>query len=266
MNWQKIESANTNAQDKQLAEADPAHSIDLNLRQKLQDKEYRRKFFWTESSARIAAELIALRKRRGLNQTQVAKLIGTKQPAISRAEQADYQNWNLGTLRAIADAMDARIRVIIEPSEDILREYDGDADVEREALGILSGPAIQAVQARPIGTAPSTQPGVTWWAWWAQNRFPASDNRYPIQHIGGAIQTSSVIATTSGANLPLQGQGIAMPGAITSSFVVGGPETPPDSNSATLGQDSSIYTMMRGVAGYSQNQTVGLPIAVGIGQ
>lgn len=105
-----------------------AHSIDLNLPQKLRDRAYRRKFFWAESSAKIAADLIALRRRRGLNQTELAEVTGTKQPAISRAEQADYQNWNLNTLRSIADALDARIRVLIEPSEDILREYDGDAD------------------------------------------------------------------------------------------------------------------------------------------
>jgi hypothetical protein len=44
-----------------------------------------------------------------------------KQPAISRSEQADYQNWNLNTLRIIAEAQDARIRVLIEAVEDILR-------------------------------------------------------------------------------------------------------------------------------------------------
>ncbi len=51
-------------------------------------------------------------------------MIGTKQPAISRAEQADYENWNLNTIRMIADALDARVRVLIEPFEDILSEYE----------------------------------------------------------------------------------------------------------------------------------------------
>jgi transcriptional regulator with XRE-family HTH domain len=103
-----------------------AHSIDLNLRQKLRDREYRRNFFWAETCARIAADLIALRKRRDLNQKEVADLVGTKQPAISRAEQADYHNRNLNAIRRIADELDARVRVIIEPAEDILKEYAGD--------------------------------------------------------------------------------------------------------------------------------------------
>jgi transcriptional regulator with XRE-family HTH domain len=103
--------------------AEIAHSIDLNLSENLQDREYRQKFFLAESSAQIAAQLIALRKRRDLNQAQLADLIDTQQPAISRIEKADYQSWSFSVLRKIADALDARIRVYIQPSEDILGEY-----------------------------------------------------------------------------------------------------------------------------------------------
>jgi transcriptional regulator with XRE-family HTH domain len=71
--------------------------------------------------------LITLRKRRGLNQTEVAEQAGTKQPAISRAEQADYQNRKLETLRAIVEALDGRLRVIIEAAEDVLAEYDDES-------------------------------------------------------------------------------------------------------------------------------------------
>ncbi len=107
-----------------------AQSIDLKLAEKLKDRDYRRKFFLADCSAGIAAQIIALRKRRGLNQQQVADLIGARQTAISRVEKADYQNWSFNTLRDIADALDARIRVLIEPSEDILRQYDGPDDAE----------------------------------------------------------------------------------------------------------------------------------------
>lgn len=99
------------------------HIIELGISLKLRDREYRSKFFLAETSARIAAQLISLRKRRQLNQSQVAELAGTAQPAISRAERADYHSWSFNTLRSIADALDARIRVIIEPAEDILEEY-----------------------------------------------------------------------------------------------------------------------------------------------
>jgi transcriptional regulator with XRE-family HTH domain len=101
-----------------------ARSIKLNLKERLKDEAFRRKFFWAESSAHIARQLIALRKRRELNQKQVAEKIGTQQSAISRAEQADYQNWSFTNIRKIADALNARVRVYIEPAEDVLQEYD----------------------------------------------------------------------------------------------------------------------------------------------
>ena len=116
-------------------------------------------FFGENDPAKIAAALIHLRKRRGLNQKQVAEITRTKQPAISRAEQADYQNWNLNTLRSIADALDARVRVLIEPSEDIIREYD-DANASpqpEEAVelpasdaSLLASVDLREYQARPI--------------------------------------------------------------------------------------------------------------------
>lgn len=99
-------------------------SIDLKISEKLRDHAYRQEYFLAESSLLIAQQLIALRKRRGLNQTEVANILGTGQPAISRVERADYRNWSFNTLRRLAEAMDARLRVYIEPAEDVLREYE----------------------------------------------------------------------------------------------------------------------------------------------
>jgi transcriptional regulator with XRE-family HTH domain len=99
-------------------------SIELDLPKKLRgDRAYRQAFFLAESSALIAKQLIELRKRRGLNQKQVADALETGQPAISRVERADYRNWSFNTLRRLAEALDARLRVIIEPFEDVLGAY-----------------------------------------------------------------------------------------------------------------------------------------------
>jgi transcriptional regulator with XRE-family HTH domain len=98
--------------------------IDLDLARKLRDRTYRRKFFLAEVSAKIARQIVSLRKMRGLTQAELAREAGTQQPAISRCERADYQNWSFNTLRSIADALDARIRVIIEPAEAVIHEYE----------------------------------------------------------------------------------------------------------------------------------------------
>jgi transcriptional regulator with XRE-family HTH domain len=98
-------------------------SIELNIAEKLQDPDYRRKFFIAESSAEIARQLVRLRKLRKLSQKQLAEKAGMAQPRISKVERADYENWSFNTLRRLAEAMDARIRVLIEPAEDVLFQY-----------------------------------------------------------------------------------------------------------------------------------------------
>lgn len=113
-------------------------SIDLGLVRKLQDRGYRQSFFIAESSALIAKQLIQLRKRRGLNQKQVAEALDTGQPAISRVERADYRNWSFNTLRRLAEALDARLRIYIEPSEDVLPEYEEEEIEYRHELAKLS--------------------------------------------------------------------------------------------------------------------------------
>src|SRR6202041_285065 len=108
--------------DDQRSMEELAPTIDLDLATKLRDPAYRQKFFLAESSALMAEQLIGLRMRRGLTQKQVAQLAETGQPAISRAEQADYQNWSFNTLRNLAGVLDARLRVLIEAAEDVLPE------------------------------------------------------------------------------------------------------------------------------------------------
>jgi transcriptional regulator with XRE-family HTH domain len=112
-------------------------SIKLDVSQRLKDREFRRNFFLAESSAKIAEQIIRLRKRRGLTQAQVAETAGTKQPAVSRAERADYQNWSFSTLRALANALDARLRVTIEAAEDVLWEYRAEEEAQKRAASPL---------------------------------------------------------------------------------------------------------------------------------
>jgi transcriptional regulator with XRE-family HTH domain len=134
---------------------DSLPSIDLDLPQKLEDREYRQAFFLAESSALIAKQLIALRKRRGLNQTQVAEALETGQPAISRVERADYRNWSFNTLRRLADAMDARLRVIIQPAEDVISEYE--AEEAQAAKSEIENIVAEYVPVRRDAREQSTQ-------------------------------------------------------------------------------------------------------------
>jgi predicted XRE-type DNA-binding protein len=99
--------------------------IDLAVSAKLKgDPNYRWDFFKAENDALIAEQLIALRERRGLTQTQAAEKSSTHQPAVSRMEKSDYENRTLNAIQRLADAYDARVRVVIEAFEDVLNEYE----------------------------------------------------------------------------------------------------------------------------------------------
>ena len=130
----------------------PAQSIEIDLAEKLEDPEFRKVFLAAEDSANIAEQLIALRKRRGLNQSQVAELAGTGQSAISRAERADYESRSYKALKAITDALGGRLRVIIKAWEDVAAEYahTGSGETEAESVDARQSEGAQYTTSPPI--------------------------------------------------------------------------------------------------------------------
>jgi transcriptional regulator with XRE-family HTH domain len=110
--------------------------IKTRLGEKLKDKAYRHRFFQNRAQDEIASELRHFRKKRKLKQKALAELCGMKQSAVSRIEQASYSKWNLGTLWRLGEALDVRIRVVIDDASDAIREYEqleNAADVPQNA-------------------------------------------------------------------------------------------------------------------------------------
>jgi len=63
------------------------------------------------TNAVISEQMLRLREDRKLTQEDLAKLIGTRQSAISRLQARDYSSWRVDTLRKIAKAFDVRLRI-----------------------------------------------------------------------------------------------------------------------------------------------------------
>lgn len=63
----------------------------------------------------IAFQIYGLRKKMGLTQTQLAKLVGTAQANIARIESADYTGYTLKTLEKVTRALKARLEIKIVP-------------------------------------------------------------------------------------------------------------------------------------------------------
>lgn len=106
--------------------------VDLGLVERLLDPKFRKKFFRTIAQESIASQIRFLREKREMTQTDLAKETGMKQSAISRIEKADYSSWNFNTLMRVGDALDARVRVTIEPYEDVIK------DLQYKKGGLLS--------------------------------------------------------------------------------------------------------------------------------
>lgn len=97
--------------------------IRLSIAKKLGDRKYRAAFFRARAQDDVASAVRGLRKKRKLKQGRLAELCGTKQSAISRIEQSEYSAWNFSTLLRVATALDAKVRVIFEPAEDVILGY-----------------------------------------------------------------------------------------------------------------------------------------------
>ena len=68
-------------------------------------------------NAEVARLIYKARKMAGLTQTELAELIGSKQPVIARLEDADYEGHSLTMLQRIAIALNQRVESNFVPVE-----------------------------------------------------------------------------------------------------------------------------------------------------
>ena len=64
-----------------------------------------------EANDTVARKIYALRRRTGLTQQQLAKLVGTTASVICRLEDVDYQGHSLAMLRRVANALNKRVEL-----------------------------------------------------------------------------------------------------------------------------------------------------------
>jgi DNA-binding XRE family transcriptional regulator len=81
--------------------------------QLLADPEVRKEYEALEPEFRLIRDVLLLRNELNLSQRQLAELVGTKQPAISRLERGDG-NITINTLRRIADALNADLDISLK--------------------------------------------------------------------------------------------------------------------------------------------------------
>lgn len=64
----------------------------------------------------VGRKVFELRRKAGLTQSQLAKMVGTTVSVISRLEDADYEGHSLAMLRRIAAALNKRVEIRFVPA------------------------------------------------------------------------------------------------------------------------------------------------------
>ncbi|MEE9613645.1 MAG: helix-turn-helix transcriptional regulator [Thermodesulfobacteriota bacterium] len=134
--------------------------IKLELAEKLErDKGFRERFFRGQAQDEIAMSIRVLRGKRNLRQIDLAEESDMKQSAVSRIEQAEYSAWSFNTLFRIADALDARLKIVFEPTEEVVEQYkqkEADAEAQFEQRAPLhTSDATKTEVEGPSKAAPS---------------------------------------------------------------------------------------------------------------
>ena len=98
----------------------------------MKNPEFVARFAAAGESWDVALQMTDLRRKCGLSQKELAKLLHTSQQQISRLESLGYEGHSLSMLRRVAHALHARVRVVFEPEENTtgLRVAEGSAEYD----------------------------------------------------------------------------------------------------------------------------------------
>jgi transcriptional regulator with XRE-family HTH domain len=94
-----------------------SRTVKEHLKEKMKGAEFQAAWRGLDEEFDILEGVIKAREKAGLTQEELARRIGTKQPALSRLERGGFSRATVETLRKIADALDARLVVKLEPKK-----------------------------------------------------------------------------------------------------------------------------------------------------
>jgi predicted transcriptional regulator len=80
----------------------------------LKDQEIRKEYEDLKPKYEMIRSLIKRRNQLHISQSQLARTVGTKQPAISRLERGEFNNVTLSTLMKVAHALDLDLDISLK--------------------------------------------------------------------------------------------------------------------------------------------------------
>jgi len=102
-------------------------NFDDYLAKQLKDDAFAERFRKAGEAWDVALQIAALRTEAGLTQKELAEKVGTTQQQICRLESPSYEGHSLSLLRRIAAALNAQVRVVLEPARSRKRSVVAEA-------------------------------------------------------------------------------------------------------------------------------------------
>jgi ribosome-binding protein aMBF1 (putative translation factor) len=81
------------------------------LNEQMKDPEFKKAWHDLDPEFELLESFIKAREKKGITQAELARKMGTKQPALSRLERGGFSGATVETLKKIADALDMRLIV-----------------------------------------------------------------------------------------------------------------------------------------------------------
>jgi transcriptional regulator with XRE-family HTH domain len=110
-------------------------NFDRYLKEQLKEPVFAARFENAGEAWDVALQITALRKQAGLSQKELAAILKTSQQQISRLESPGYEGHSLSMLRRVADALHARMRVILEPIDNPAGMHTAEPRAQNHAKG-----------------------------------------------------------------------------------------------------------------------------------
>jgi ribosome-binding protein aMBF1 (putative translation factor) len=93
-----------------------ANAVEILKRRAAKDQKLQELYEEEKINLQAASAIRQAREAAGLTQGQLAEKIGTTQSVISRLEDADYEGHTLKMLERIAEVLDQRVVIHLEPA------------------------------------------------------------------------------------------------------------------------------------------------------
>src|SRR3972149_6818937 len=89
-------------------------TLEEHIAEQMKDPASKKAWHDLDTEFELLESMIKAREKVGLSQTELAKKIGTKQPALSRLERGGFKKATVETLKKIADALDSRLIIRLQ--------------------------------------------------------------------------------------------------------------------------------------------------------